>query len=232
MKINYKFHIKMSETESIVQHTGKYGWIYPDSNHFNDKEALGGNFLHYKVIKVKVWTGVKENKTIINGIQFFYRNLMDGKEFTPGPHKGEIGLNGQEEIVLKSNEYFVDFHIRIDQEVTQIGFTTNKGEKFLFGGETGEDKITELKGKNVIVFAPFGCFKNELQSCGVFYLDKKEFLKVSFSGYFELRFLLKNKPDFKKKCEEKKFSVEDSVLLRACTLPDTAFNSIIRFCLY
>lgn len=217
--------------KDLVQHTGKFGWIYPDSTHFNDFDELGSDFLNYKVERIRVFTGKKENKKIINGIQFFYKNVLTGKEYTPGPHKGEVGMDGQEEIKLGPNEYLVDFHIRIDQEVTQIGFTTNKGNKTLFGGEVGEDKITEL-GTNNIIFAPFGCFNNELQSCGVFYYDKKEYLKVSFSGYFQLRFLLKNKPEFKKKCEEKNYSHPYDVLLRACNLPDTAFNSIIKFCMY
>lgn len=221
----------MVDIQSLAQHTGKYGWIYPDSKHFNDHEKLEPNFLQYKVTKVKIWTGSKGNKKVISGIQFFYKSLIDGKEFTPGAHKGELE-DGQDEIKLESNEYFVDFHIRIDSEVTQIGFTTNKKRKFLFGSEVGEDKITELKDKKVIVYAPFGCVDKELQSCGVFYVDKREFLKVSFNGYFELRFLLRNRPDFKKKCEESIFQSSDVVLFRACCLPDTAFNSIIKYCLY
>lgn len=221
----------MVEAESLIEHTGKFGWIYPDSKHFNDNEALGQNYLQYKVTSIRIWTGQKENKKIINGIQFFYKNLFNGKDFTPGPHKGEVGLTGQEEIKLEGNEYLVDFHIRFDQEITQIGFTTSKNRKFLYGGEAGEDKDTELTGRNKIIYAAFGCTNNELQACGVFYVDKKEYMKVTFSGYFQLRFLLKNKPDFKKKCEEGTYDEANKALLRACSLPDTAFNSIIKYCM-
>ncbi|MCQ2820953.1 MAG: hypothetical protein MJ252_27155 [archaeon] len=222
----------MVDISALSKHTGKFGYIYPDSIHFNDHEKLPGNFLQYKVTKVSVWTGTKNQKKIINGIQFFYKNLVDGKEFTPGEHKGEGGLEGREEIVLGNNEYLTDFHIRFDQEITQIGFTTNKGKKCLFGGEAGEDKKTELSDKQIIIYAPFGCVKDELQACGVFFVDRKEFMKVAFEGYFQLRTLLKKRPEFKQNAEKLPLGESDKILLKASCLPDTAFNSIIKYCLY
>lgn len=222
----------MKESLELLQRTGKFGWIYPDSKHFNESKDLKGEFYNYRVTKVKIWTGLKENKKIVNGIQFFYKNLQDGKEFTLGEHKGDVGLKDTFQIDLEKNEYLVDFHIRIDQEVTQIGFTTNKGKKYLYGGEIGEDKITDLGDHNSIIFFPFGCFLNELQSCGVYYVNRKEFMRVYFSGYFELRYLLKKKPEFKEKCEKLSLDESNKALLRVCSLPDTHFNAIIRFCLY
>lgn len=224
----------MTDPETLAQHTGKFGWIYPDSVHFNDHEKLPGNFLHFKVIKIWIWVGKKADKPVVNGIQFFYRNMLDGKEFTPGEHRGTDNFEEKHEITLASNEYITDFHIRIDQEVSQIGFTTNKSPKKLFGGDQGEDKITELNDPNkpVIIYAPFGCTKDTLQSCGVFYVNKKEFMKVSFAGYFELRCLIRKRPEFKKKCDEGTYNQSDSILLKACNLPDTAFNAIIKYCLY
>lgn len=221
----------MAEKDLVCYHTGKFGWIYPDSIHFNDQEKLPGNFVQFKVTKIWIWTGTKNGKKIINGLQFFYRNMVDGKEFTPGEHKGNANLEGKEEIVLESNEYLVDFHIRIDQEVTQIGFTTNKKDKQVFGGETGEDKIINLKEKDAVIFAPYGCYKDNLQSCGVYWYNRKEYAKKYFAGYFELRYLVQKKQGFKEAAEKLKLDESNKVLLKVCSLPPPQFNAIIRFCL-
>ncbi|MCQ2821140.1 MAG: hypothetical protein MJ252_28100 [archaeon] len=222
----------MEEAEKLLERTGKYGWIYPDSTHFNEAKDLKKEYYKYKVSKVKIWTGNKENKLVINGIQFFYRVTNKKDEMTLGEHKGETNLKDTFQIELERNEHLTDFHIRIDQEVTQIGFTTSKGKKYLYGSETGEDKIINLKDKDVVIFAPYGCFKNELQSCGVYYFSRKEFMKMYFSGYFELRYLIKKKQGFKENAEKLNLDESNKTLLRVCSLPDNQFNAIIRFCLY
>ena len=224
----------MTNIEKIAQRSHQIGWIHPDSNHFDDSEFLGDNFLYYKVTKIKIWSGKKEKKTIVNGIQFFYKSLIDGKEVTPGEYKGEQGLEKCDELVLNQNEYLVDYHVRIDTEVTQIGFTTNKGRVFKIGGEVGEDKMTMIKYNGpVIILAIFGCYGPELQSCGVVYVTKKDYMEALFLGYFELKYLLQKNEEFKKNAQSKESSLQESdkVLLKTCLLPDDAFNQIIKFCL-
>ena len=224
----------MLNTETLYKRSGKYGWIHPDSKHFDDLDFLGENFLNYKVTKIKIWSGKKEQKTIVTGIQFFYKSLIDGKEVTPGEYKGEQGLEKCDELVLQQNEYLVDFHIRIDTEVTNVGFTTNKGRVFKIGGDVGEDKITLISENGpAIILAIFGCYGPELQSCGVGYVTKKDYMEALFLGYFELKFLLKKNEEFKKKLLEKESTLEqsDKILLKTCLLPDASFNQIIKFCL-
>ena len=224
----------MTNIKKIAQRSGKFGWIHADSKHFDDLEFLGDNFLYYKVTKIKIWSGKKEKKTIVNGIQFFYKSLIDGKEVTPGEYKGEQGLEKCDELVLNQNEYLVDYHVRIDTEVTQIGFTTNKGRVFKIGGEVGEDKSTFIKYNGpAIILAIFGCYGPELQSCGVVYVTKKDYMEALFLGYFELKYLLQKNEEFKKNAQSKESSLQESdkVLLKTCLLPDDAFNQIIKFCL-
>ena len=224
----------MTSIEKIAQRSGKFGWIHPDSKHFDDLEFMGDNFLNYKVTKIKIWSGKKDQKTIVNGIQFFYKSLIDGKEVTPGEYKGEQGLEKCDEVVLNQNEYLVDYHVRIDTEVTQIGFTTNKGRVFKIGGEVGEDKITMIKDKGpAIILAIFGCYGPELQSCGVVYVTKKDYMEALFLGYFELKYLLKKNEEIKKNILSKEQSLElaDKVLLKTCLLPDASFHQVIKYCL-
>ena len=223
----------MANNGDIFQYGGKFGWIYQNSKHFNDKDFLGDNYLYYKIQKLKIWSGKKDSKDIINGIQVWYKNILDGKVITPGEFKGDEGNDAVQEFEIKPNEYLTDFHIRIDTEVTQVGFETNKKNKILVGGTQGEDKIINSNGgENIIVFL-YGAYENVLHSLGVGFVNKKDYMKTLFIGFFQLRHKLKKDETFKKTWieKEKDLKEDDQVLLRTCLLPDTAFNEIIKFCL-
>lgn len=219
--------------DEIFHYGGKFGWIYQNSKHFNDKDFLGDNYLYYKIQKIKIWSGKKDSKDIINGIQVWYKNILDGKLVTPGEFKGDEGNDNVVEFEVKPNEYLTDFHVRIDTEVTQVGFETNKHNNILVGGTQGEDKIINSNGgDNIIVFL-YGAYDNLLHALGVGYVNKKDYMKTLFIGFFQLRHKLKKDEAFKKKCAEIESTLaeSDKVLLRTCLLPDTAFNEIIKFCL-
>ncbi len=223
----------MANNGDIFQYGGKFGWIYQNSKHFNDKDFLGDNYLYYKIQKLKIWSGKKDSKDIINGIQVWYKNILDGKVISPGEFKGDEGNDNVQEFEIKPNEYLTDFHIRIDTEVTQVGFETNKKNKILVGGTQGEDKIINSNGgENIIVFL-YGAYENVLHSLGVGFVNKKDYMKTLFIGFFQLRHKLKKDETFKKTWieKEKDLKEDDQVLLRTCLLPDTAFNEIIKFCL-
>ena len=219
--------------DEIFHYGGKFGWIYQNSKHFNDKDFLGDNYLYYKIQKIKIWSGKKDSKDIINGIQVWYKNILDGKLVTPGEFKGDEGNDNVVEFEVKPNECLTDFHVRIDTEVTQVGFETNKHNNILVGGTQGEDKIINSNGgDNIIVFL-YGAYDNLLHALGVGYVNKKDYMKTLFIGFFQLRHKLKKDEAFKKKCAEIESTLaeSDKVLLRTCLLPDTAFNEIIKFCL-
>ena len=219
--------------DEIFHYGGKFGWIYQNSKHFNDKDFLGDNYLYYKIQKIKIWSGKKDSKDIINGIQVWYKNILDGKLVTPGEFKGDEGNDNVVEFEVKPNEYLTDFHVRIDTEVTQVGFETNKHNNILVGGTQGEDKIINSNGgDNIIVFL-YGAYDNLLHALGVGYVNKKDYMKTLFIGFFQLRHKLKKDEAYKKKCleNENTLSESDKVLLKTCLLPDTAFNEIIKFCL-
>ena len=184
--------------DEIFHYGGKFGWIYQNSKHFNDKDFLGDNYLYYKIQKIKIWSGKKDSKDIINGIQVWYKNILDGKLVTPGEFKGDEGNDNVVEFEVKPNEYLTDFHIRIDTEVTQVGFETNKHNNILVGGTQGEDKIINSNGgENIIVFL-YGAYDNLLHALGVGYVNKKDYMKTLFIGFFQLRHKLKKDEAFKK----------------------------------
>ena len=220
--------------DEIFHYGGKFGWIYQNSKHFNDKDFLGDNYLYYKIQKIKIWSGKKDSKDIINGIQVWYKNILDGKLVTPGEFKGDEGNDNVVEFEVKPNEYLTDFHVRIDTEVTQVGFETNKHNNILVGGTQGEDKIINSNGgDNIIVFL-YGAYDNLLHALGVGYVNKKDYMKTLFIGFFQLRHKLKKDEAFKKKCAEIESTLaeSDKVLLTTCLLPDDAFKKIMKFCLF
>ena len=220
--------------DEIFHYGGKFGWIYQNSKHFNDKDFLGDNYLYYKIQKIKIWSGKKDSKDIINGIQVWYKNILDGKLVTPGEFKGDEGNDNVVEFEVKPNEYLTDFHVRIDTEVTQVGFETNKHNNILVGGTQGEDKIINSNGgDNIIVFL-YGAYDNLLHALGVGYVNKKDYVKTLFIGFFQLRHKLKKDEAFKKKCAEIESTLaeSDKVLLTTCLLPDDAFKKIMKFCLF
>jgi hypothetical protein len=90
------------------------------------------------------------------------------------------------------------------QKFTQVGFETNKHNSILVGGTQGEDKIINSNGgDNIIVFL-YGAYDNLLQALGVGYVNKKDYMKTLFMGFFQLRFKLEIDDAFKKNVVKKK----------------------------
>lgn len=212
---------------------GNYGCIYRNAKHFNDIVFLGENYLNYKIQKIKIWSGEKDSNKIIKGIQVWYKNLLDGNIITPGEFKGDNQFLNADELEIKSNEYLNTFNIRVDNEVTQLELGTNKNNKISVGGTTGEEKYIPFNGgDNVFIFF-YGSYEDALNSLGVGYIHKKDYMAIFFFGYFQLRYKLKNDEKFKKEWIEKENTLkeEDKALLKTCLLPDTSFNEIIKFVL-
>ena len=225
----------MTENNKLYVYGGKYGWIYQNSKSFDDIDILGEKYLSYKIEKIKIWSGKKDSKDIINGIQVWYKNLIDGKIITPGEYKGEEGIKNENEIEMDSNEYLTKFHIRIDTEVTQIGLETNRGNKIFVGGTEGNEKtITFNDGNNIIIFF-YGAYDNYLHCLGVGYINKNDYMKNSYFlfGYFYLRYKLIKDKSFRTEWIEKENTLDDDdkVLFKTCLLPDRIFHEIIEFLL-
>ena len=218
-----------------IKRTAKFGWIYQESIHFDDKELLEKDkYNRYTLTRIKIWVGKKDERVVIQGIQTFFKDIQTGEEVTEGERRdSQKPFTSTHEFKLEVNEYIVDFHIRFENEVTEIGFTTNKGRTEKWGGQTGEDKITHLTGAGKIVKGLFGSYTDVLGSCGALYIDKRDYLNSMFSGYFKLKYLLKKNEEIKKKCQSiPNLDEKGKTLVQACSLPDSIFNQIIKFCIY
>lgn len=225
------------------EHTVKYGFIPQNPTHFNDytcPEFENNNFKYYRVRKVRIFLGKYKKKSIdipcINGIQFFYINILTKKEHEGVKHFSDKGYEDQKTFELQNGEYLNNLIIRIDFEdpaVTQLGFTTNKGRKIDYGSDkVGElIKVTDIEGVDSYIFGSLGCLDNNLMAFGVFYYNYREFCKMFNFGYFALKFLLQKDENFSEQCEKNITNEVDKVILRVCRLPDNQFTSIMKYCI-
>jgi len=223
--------------EQIFKFYPKYGWVYADSSKsFNDKEFLH-NFLNYKLQKIKIWYGNKEDKTVIGGIQTFYKNKQTGEIITSGENKGTEGIENVDELEIKSNEFIIKQFIRFDTEIVQLGYETNKGNKILVGTDSvGEDmanSLSDLNDGNHIIVTIHGNYRNCLEGIGCGFINKREYILSLYIGYFQLRYKIKKNEEFKKQYDELYIKLDNSnkALLKTVTLPDTIFNCIMGYCM-
>ena len=226
----------------FVRYSGNFGIMDVNSKYFDDSKDLGGteDSLLQNVIKsIKIFTGKKVDREIIGGIQITFKNKKT-KEVKELPiRKGDIQYEDEDITVfeLKSSEYLTHFYVRfaIDGDyIYQLGFETNKKRKILKGCEYGEDKNISFNLENNIILGTFGHYYNHLDTIGVLYVKLKDFLDKFNRGYFDLKYKIKKDEKFKQKIEEKynTLSQSDKYLFRACLLPDSLFNDIMKFCMF
>lgn len=228
----------MSDSEDEgdeVDYTLKFGRIYNNSVSFDDYKFIKKDPLSYRVSKVNIWINKKNGNDVISDIQFFYKRLNNKKELTPHEHKATDGTEKLEVINLPFGETLIDFDISFENEITSIGFRTNKGRTFLCGKKRGNQNNNNFKGENRFLIAPHGCYDanlGSLQSCGFYYIERFDFIKKFLFGYFILKHLLKKDPDLKNEIEKMKLTNINIFILRTCSLPTNPFSFIMKFCIY
>ena len=224
------------EDNEIIKYTGNYGGINQESKHWDDLEDMGEEeLLKNKIVKVKIYTGKYQGKNVIMGVAFTFKNYFSGEIKPCNEHKGSEQFEDVKEMDIKGDEYLVDFNIRFTNEaeyISQVGFTTSKGNKLLVGTEEGEDKTIESNGGDNIIIGTFGCTEKKLDAMGVLYINKKGFLKKRCFALFMLNHLAKTDEDFKKESEKNydKLGEEFKYIWKTANLPDAAFSQVIKYC--
>ena len=224
------------EENKLIKYSRNYGGIGYNSKFWDDSEELGEDaLLKFKIIKIKIYTGTYEGKKAIIGLGLTFKSLVTGETLACKEHKGSYNFEDVKEFNIKGDEYLTDFHIRFTNEaeyISQVGFNTSKGNKILIGDEEGEDKTIESNGGNNIILGTFGNVDQKLDSLGVLYINKKEFLKRRCFALFMLNNFIKNDEKFKKEIENNydKLSDEYKYVWKTVNLPDAAFSQVIKFC--
>ena len=220
-----------------IKSTAFFGTIYPDEvRRFDDKDYYSKeNLFQYRLSKIKFFLGDKNGKEIILGLQTFYVNI-NGKEQA----NEEARDKTEKETDIKTfeiaqNDYICNFFLKKgDDRITQIRLVTKKGKDITVGSDEGEDTIVDFinDNKDHIILFFFGGYRKCLECIAAGYIPIKDYLGNT-RGYFELKRKLKDQT-FKDAIQSKlnKLSESDRILFRVCNLPDSCFNSIIKFCLY
>ena len=219
-----------------IKQTFLFGMVIPDEiKRFDDtKFCTKENLFENRLSQIKFFIGEKNGKEIILGLQTFYSN-KNGKDI---PNE-EARDKSEKELDIKilkipPNDYICNFFVSAgDDHITQIKLVTNKGTILKVGNDKEKEifvnYINDNKDNMILYF--FGGYRKCLEAIGAGYIPLKSYLGAT-SGYFELKKKVKNKA-FRDAIQAKikKLSESDRILFRVCTLPESCFYSIIRYCL-
>jgi len=225
----------MAENESVIKYSGIYGEITTESKCWDDFEDIGEKqMLNLKITKIKIYSGKFNNKDVIFGVGFTYRNPLNGEEKVV-EHKGSDEFLDIKELIIKPDEYLTDFHIRFSngaEYISQLGFATNKQNSLIVGPEEGEDKIIKSNGGENIIVGTFGRANKKLDATGVLFINKKDYFKRRLVGILFLRNLIKKDTKFKEEWNKKQESLplEFKYIWRVANLPETLLSQIFKFC--
>ena len=225
----------MAENESVIKYSGIYGEITTESKCWDDFEDIGEKqMLNLKITKIKIYSGKFNDKDVIFGLGFTYRNTLNGEEKVV-EHKGSDEFLDIKELVIKPDEYLSDFHIRFSngaEYISQLGFATNKLDSLIVGPKEGEDKIIKSNGGGNIIVGTFGRLNKKLDATGILFISKKDYFKRRLSGILFLRNLIKKDTKFKEEWDKKQESLplEFKYIWRVANLPETLLSQIFNFC--
>jgi len=215
-------------------YTPKYGYNPKSSKTFDDHSLLGEDYYQYKPCKIVLWL---DNFKRISGIQTWFKNIIDSSTINSGENKGLNSLNF-EEFNIHPNEYLKDCEIWADDEsITYISLKTNKDSTFSVGNKKGTkydiDHLIDSKREKIII-SFFGSYNKLLNGFGLHLMDKREYLRILFTGYFELKHKLQ-KEKYKEKilenAKQKRYTFQEETIIRTCLLPSVPFNAIMSFCI-
>ena len=217
----------------ICFYTPKYGINTSTSVPFDDHSILGSKFLQYKPEKIIFWT---DESGLITGIQTWFRSIIDNNLINSGENKGS---NSKYKHIFNINpkEYLVKARIWTSTKgVNKIFLKTNLGSEFEIGIDEGNEMPIEyFNYGNKIIISFLGSYNKYLESLGFHIIEKREYLQVMFTGYFELKKVLNNKQkriNYIEKMNKKNFTYEEEAILRTCLLPNAPFNGIMKYCIF
>ncbi len=225
---------KENNKKAILQNISKIGSIFINDQNFNHNDELGEKYIYYKPEKIIVWTGEKSGINVLAGLEIWYRNILDSSRIKC---QESCGSKKKDKYVyiIKPTEYLVKFRIWIgDDYIYKINLKTNKGNEFEVGIDKGEEIfIDELDGNNIIM-SFIGNYNNYLTAVGLSYIEKKKYLEILFTGYFQLKALMRKEEkrnEILKKAKNGEYKEVDLALIKTCLLPDNPFNGIIKYCI-
>ena len=225
----------IDDDDEIIHYSAMFGNLDNESKiwYVNDEIEL----LKSRIINIKIFSNMYEGKEIINGIEYTFKNLNTGKTQNI-LHRGSYNFINVKEFRINNNEYLTDFYIRFKNEaeyISQLGFSTNLKRTIIVGNEEGELKIIDSNGGNNIIIGIFGAVNKKLDSLGILYISKKNYVKYYIFPFLFLRYRIKNNENFKKEWEQryKELPIEDQYIWKMVNLEDdNLLYLIFKFCYF
>lgn len=230
---------------NILDVSLEYGQGYAEQNiGSNVQEEINKNYdytdldkeiINYHIHNI-IYTLNKERN--IQTLKLIYKNRNDGQLKTlldtTDSHQND---ENEMEISFKDDEeiYEIIIYLRKDERLAGFSIKTNLGKIKLIGnkcnGKTIIDKNLNSHQNIIFGLGVWAGQKYGVSSIYFYYMDKRKYGIILYSGLLDLRVKLKKEPDFKKKMEEKRDSLNDQqkIILDTCQLPDVAFFSIALY---
>ena len=169
----------------------------------------------------------------ISGLSLTFRNIINNgiREIE---HKGEKDHNDFKTKDINKNEYFINFHIRIQDfegYISELGFSTDKSNEIILGREKGANKIIKSNGGENIILGTYGYYGDKIDAIGIYYIKKKDFMRFKLVGYNMLRYLIKRDTNFKENWNNKYKELQGDYqyLWKAVNMPDIIYYRIAKF---
>ena len=218
--------------QKIVEYktTPNYGLVTEKSLRLDDLTIFEEFLISYRLHKIRCW----QNKQLgIIGLQLFYKDRETNEEII-SLNKIKNTESTLVEFILDPLEFLTGFTIWKTHTLTGFSINTNKNRIKQFGYETGEKIVPEeFKDNSInVILGFFFTFEPNLvmSSMGCYYLNKKIFFTILYSGILRLRIKLKDE-NFRKEVEKKLDTLEKPfyALYKTCLLPSVQFYGILRY---
>jgi hypothetical protein len=225
---SYQILIKNKIVE--YEATPNYGLITEKSIILDDCEIFKEFLIGYRLYKIKCWT---ENKAGIIGIQLCYKDRETNEEIISiNKHRAED--TNYQEFILEPLELITGITIWKNNSLNGFEIRTNKKRIKRFGYDIGEKILPEEFEENNlnIILGFFFTYEPNIgiSSMGCYYLNRKYFSIILYSGILYLRIRLKDeqyKNEIKKKLND--IDISDRALYYTCLLPSNHFFGIIKY---
>ena len=212
--------------------TPNYGLITEKSTCLDDLAIFNEFLISYRLHKIRCW----QNKQLgIIGVQLYYKDRETNEEVI-SMNKSKNIESTLIEFILEPLEFLTGFTVWKTNILTGFSIVTNRHRIKKFGYELGDKIIPEgFEDDSInVILGFFFTFEPNIvvSSMGCYYLNKKYFFTILFSGILRLRVKLKDEK-FRKDVESKLDTLDKAyiALYKTCLLPSMQFYGILRFAL-
>jgi len=228
------YEILMKNKLVVYEATPNYGVITEKSITLDDCQIFKEFLIGYRLYKIKCWT---EKNVGILGIQLSYKDRETNDEIISINKHRPDDLTFQE-FILDPLELVTSLTIWKNEILNGFEIYTNKKRIKRFGYDDGEKIIPEeFEDYNLnIIMGFFFTYEPEpikgISSMGCYYLNRKLFSLILYSGMLYLRIKLKDekfKNEIKNRLSE--MDITDKALYYTCLLPSNQFYGIIKYTL-